>query len=226
MTLSNGRSGVRSRYSKLMRFVVVVVCLGGLVAMLAAGASRGGEPTLTNRRWGTQEGSVGGKEEARQRSLQPQEQVPQGQQAEGQQAAIKSDVRIVLVDVVVTGAKGQTASGLKKEDFQVSEDGAAQTVSFFEEHTGGKVTPVALPAMPPGEYTNYPTVKTTDSVNVLLLDSLNTQAINQVDVRPEMEKYVEAATASPNGARLAIFTLGQQLRMIQGFTADASKSLE
>jgi hypothetical protein len=43
----------------------------------------------------------------------------------GQQPAIKSDVRIVLVDVVVTGAKG-----------------------FFEEHTGGKVTPVALPEMP------------------------------------------------------------------------------
>jgi VWFA-related protein len=143
-----------------------------------------------------------------------------------QQPAIKADVRIVLVDVVVTGAKGQTAAGLKKEDFQVSEDGKAQTVSFFEEHTGGRVTPVALPAMPPGVYTNYPTVKTTDSVNVLLLDSLNTLAINQVDVRPEMEKCLAAATASPNGARLAIFTLGQQLRMIRGFTTDSAKTLQ
>ncbi len=143
-----------------------------------------------------------------------------------QQPAIKSDVRIVLVDVVVTGAKGLTASGLKKEDFQISEDGKAQTVSFFEEHTDGKVTPVTLPEMPPDVFTNYPTVKTTDSVNVLLLDSLNTQAIDQSYVRPQMEKYMEAAIASPNGARLAIFTLGQRLRMIRGFTADASKSLE
>jgi VWFA-related protein len=143
-----------------------------------------------------------------------------------QQAAIKSDVRMVLVDVVVTGAKGQPASGLKKEDFQVSEDGKAQAVSFFEEHTGGKVTPVSLPAMPPDVFTNYPAVKTTDSVNVLLLDSLNTQAIDQTYVRPEMEKYLEAAIASPHGARLAIFTLGQQLRMIRGFTADSAKSLQ
>src|ERR1700761_6233301 len=143
-----------------------------------------------------------------------------------QQPAIKADVRIVLVDVVVTGAKGVPASGLKKEDFQVSEDGKAQTVSFFEEHTDGKVTPVALPEMPPDVFTNYPTVKTTDSVNVLLLDSLNTQAIDQSYVRPQMEKYMEAAIASPNGARLAIFTLGQRLQMIRGFTADASKSLE
>lgn len=151
--------------------------------------------------------------------------VAQGAQ-QGQQAAIKADVRIVLVDVVVTGAKGAPAAGLKKEDFQVSEDGKEQTVSFFEEHRDGKVTPVALPAMPPDVFTNYPTVKTTDSVNVLLLDSLNTQAIDQVYVRQQMEKYMEAAIASPHGARLAIFTLGQQLRMIRGFTADSAKSLE
>jgi VWFA-related protein len=88
------------------------------------------------------------------------------------------------------------------------------------------VTPVKLPDMPPDVFTNYPTVKTTDSVNVLLLDSLNTQAIDQSYVRPQMEKYMEAAIASPSGARLAIFTLGQRLQMIRGFTADASKSLE
>jgi hypothetical protein len=57
---------------------------------------------------------------------------------QAQQPTIKSDVRIVLVDVVVTGAKGAPAGGLKKEDFQVSEDGKAQTVSFFDEHTDGK----------------------------------------------------------------------------------------
>src|SRR5580698_9074482 len=73
--------------------------------------------------------------------------VAQGAQ-QGQQPTIKSDVRIVLVDVVVTGAKGAPAAGLKKGDFQISEDGRAQTVSFFEEHTGGRITPVALPAMP------------------------------------------------------------------------------
>ena len=113
---------------------------------------------------------------------------------------------------------------LKKEDFELAEDGKAQAVSFFDEHTGGHVTPVKLPAMPPDVYTNYPTVKTTDSVNVLLLDSLNTMPVDQSYVRPQMEKYMEAAIAAPNGARLAIFTLGQKLRMIRGFTADQRRS--
>ncbi|MBV8515461.1 MAG: VWA domain-containing protein, partial [Acidobacteria bacterium] len=178
---------------------MTLVCLGAVITFLGSGASRGQDAN-----------STGG-----------------GQQAlQSQQPAIRSDVRMVLVDVVVTGVKGQPVGGLKKEDFQVSEDGKPQAVSFFEEHAGGRVTAVKLPEMPPDVFTNYPTVKTTDSVNVLLLDSLNTQAIDQSYVRPQMEKYLETAIASPNGARLAIFALGQRLEMIRGFTVDASKSLE
>jgi VWFA-related protein len=201
MTVGTRRSIERSSESGWIRFLLLVVCWGGVIAIVGPKASRGQEAKTT-----------GGS----------------GQQAapQGLQPAIKSDVRIVLVDVVVTGPKGQTASGLKKEDFQISEDGKAQTVSFFEEHTDGKVTPVKLPEMPPDVFTNYPTVKTTDSVNVLLLDSLNTQAIDQSYVRTQMEKYMEAEIASPHGARLAIFTLGQHLRMIRGFTPDSAKSLE
>jgi VWFA-related protein len=140
-----------------------------------------------------------------------------------QQPIIKSEVRIVLVDVVVTQGKGETVGGLHKEDFQATEDGQPQKISFFEEHTGGRVSAVPMPPMPPDVYTNYPRVKLTDSVNVLLLDSLNTQAVDQTYVRPQMEKYLEAAMAAPTGARLAIFTLGSKLRMVQGFTEDSSE---
>jgi hypothetical protein len=56
------------------------------------------------------------------------------------------------------------------------------------------------------------------------LDSLNTQANDQVYVRPQKAKYLQAALAAPAGARVAIFTLGQKLRMVRGFTADSSES--
>ena len=140
----------------------------------------------------------------------------------GQGATIKSEVQIVLVDVVVTDGNRRPVTGLRKDDFQVVEDGRPQTISFFEEHTGGTVSAVALPPTPPGVYTNYPTIKTTDSINVLLLDSLNTQADDQTYVRPQMVKYLQAALAAPTGARIAIFTLGSKLRMVQGFTADSA----
>jgi VWFA-related protein len=140
----------------------------------------------------------------------------------GQGATIKSEVQIVLVDVVVTDGNRRPVTGLRKDDFQVVEDGRPQTISFFEEHTDGTVSAVALPPTPPGVYTNYPTIKTTDSINVLLLDSLNTQADDQTYVRPQMVKYLQAALAAPTGARIAIFTLGSKLRMVQGFTADSA----
>lgn len=138
---------------------------------------------------------------------------------------IKSEVRVVLVDVVVTHNDGDPVVGLHREDFQVSEDRHPQTISSFEEHTGGRVSSVALPPMPNGVYTNYPTIKTTDSINVLLLDSLNTQAVDQTYVHPQMAKYFQAALAAPSGARIAIFTLGSKLRMVRGFTPDSAALL-
>lgn len=135
---------------------------------------------------------------------------------------IKSKVRVVLVDVVVTQGSGEPVAGLHRDDFLVSEDGHPQTISSFEEHTGGTVSPVALPPMPQGVYTNYPTIKKMDSINVLLLDSLNTQAVDQTYVHPQMAKYFQAAMAAPPGARIAIFTLGSKLRMVRGFTPDST----
>jgi len=158
-------------------------------------------------------------------SVQAQTSETQTANSNSQVPTIKTQARAVVVDVVVTQGKGEPVIGLHKEDFEVSEDGKAQTISFFEEHTGGTVSPIPLPTMPPGVYTNFPTIKTTDSINVLLLDTLNTQAVDQSYVRPQMVKYFRAALAAPSGARIAIFTLGSKLRMVRGFTPDSAGSL-
>lgn len=138
----------------------------------------------------------------------------------GQTPTFKSEVRVVLIDVVVTDGKGKPVGGLRKKDFEVAEDGRAQIISFFQEHTGGGISRIALPPSPPDVYTNYPRIKNTDSINVLLLDSLNTQASDQTYLRPQMVKFLESALAAPTGARLAIFTLGQRLHIVRGFTDD------
>ena len=155
-----------------------------------------------------------------------QVQTLRSQTANSQIPTIKTEANVVLVDVVVTQGKTEPVVGLHREDFQVSEDGRPQTISFFEEHTGGTVSPVTLPPMPPDVFTNYPTIKMTDSINVLLLDSLNTQAVDQTYVRPQMVKYLRGELAAPTGARLAIFTLGQTFHMVRGFTAESSATLK
>lgn len=129
----------------------------------------------------------------------------------------RSSTRVVIVDVVVTGSKREPVTGLGKDDFVVSEDGHAQTVSFFEEHSAETPTPATLPPLPPNVFTNFPVAKSPDAVNVLLLDALNTPTADQIFVHRQILKYLKGIRPGP---RLAIFTLGSQLRMVQPFTSD------
>ncbi len=137
-------------------------------------------------------------------------------------ATIKTKVRLVLVDVVVTNGKGDAVTGLQKDDFQILEDGKPQTISTFEEHHGAPPTQIKLPTLPPHVYTNFPATQTADSVNVLLLDALNTPSRDQSYVHSQMIKYLKTI---PPGTRVAIFTLASRLRMLQGVTTDSSELL-
>lgn len=56
------------------------------------------------------------------------------------QAKIEVSANLVLLPVSVTDARGAFVSGLKQEDFRVSEDGQAQKLTVFEE----KDTPVTV----------------------------------------------------------------------------------
>ncbi|MGC2451004.1 MAG: VWA domain-containing protein [Candidatus Sulfotelmatobacter sp.] len=133
---------------------------------------------------------------------------------------LKTKSQLVLVDVVVTNDKGAPISGLQKKDFAVLEDGKPQTISSFEEHHGAPITQIQLPPLPPHVYTNFPLVQSADSVNIILLDALNTPARDQVYVRSQMLQYLKTI---PRGTRVAIFTLASQLRMLQGLTTDSTE---
>jgi VWFA-related protein len=143
---------------------------------------------------------------------------------DGRTPSFRSTTRAVVVDVVV--AKGEAAvTGLRKQQFEVFEDGKLQQIDFFEEHSAnavpaGEVPP--MPKMPDGVYTNVPPAPTNDSVNVLLLDALNTDPQDQSYVRQNLMKFLKGMAP---GTRAAIFTLSSRLRMVQGFTADSSALL-
>ena len=134
----------------------------------------------------------------------------------------ESNVRVVLLDVVVTDSKGNPAPGLTQDDFRVFEDHKPQKIASFKEHKGALFLEDKLPPLPKNTYTNYPAVETADSINVILMDSLNTPILDQYFVHQQVIKYLKTI---PPGARVAIFTLSSRLRMIQDFTADSSKLL-
>ena len=134
----------------------------------------------------------------------------------------QSNVRVVLLDVIVTDSSGAPVTGLTEDDFRVFEDNKQQKIASFKEHNGAPITTADLPPMPPNVYTNYPSVETADSINVLLMDSLNTQMPDQQYVHQQTLKYLKTL---PAGARIAIFTLSSRLRMVQEFTSDSSRLL-
>src|ERR1700722_149959 len=134
----------------------------------------------------------------------------------------QSKVREVIEDVVVTNNKGEPIPGLHKEDFEITEDSPQQTIATFAEHTAATLTPFKLPPMPPHVYTNFPLIEKADSLNVLLLDSLNTPVNDQSYVHQQMIKYLGTI---PPGTRVAIFTLASRLRMLQGATTDSAALL-
>jgi VWFA-related protein len=133
--------------------------------------------------------------------------------------------KLVIVDVVVTDRSNQPVHGLGVSDFTLLENNDRQRIRNFEEHrnvaaggaAAGSVEAKALPPMPPGYFSNYTPVPAGSSVNVLLLDTLNTPVTDQIYLKDQIRKFLKEATP---GAPIAIFGLTTHLTLLQSFTAD------
>jgi VWFA-related protein len=118
-------------------------------------------------------------------------------------ATFKVESRAVDVDVIVLDNHGQPVKGLRREDFVVTEDGIPQTATFFEEHLSETASPDA-------------------AANVLLIDTLNTPKDDLIYVRTRVADFLKKM---PPGTSLEVFSLGQTLRIVQGFTSDRATLL-
>ncbi len=145
-------------------------------------------------------------------------QSPKDEQSQPSQV-LRADTRLVVVDVVITDNAGHVVHGLKMQDFAVLEDGKPQNIVGFDEkkpEASPKSTPPALNLLK-NEYTNYAVRSDTGALTVLLLDTLNSSRQDLVQARNDMITFLKKL---PRGKRVALYTLGSQLRMVQGFTDD------
>lgn len=136
---------------------------------------------------------------------------------------IKTTTRLVIVDVVAKDSKGQPITNLKADDFVVLENGKPQQVKVFnfqsrtisETKAAKPVQP--MPTMASDIVTNIPLYQTTGALNIILLDGLNTAAPRQTYMRDSMLAVLKNL---PDDVPIAVYTLGQKLRLIQDFTDD------
>ena len=143
---------------------------------------------------------------------------------QNQPVILKSTTRLVQLSVVVQDHKGVPVATLKKEDFQVRDNGKPQTIAEFSVESNGKL-PSAPEKLPPNIFTNELEQRTgtPSSVTIILLDALNTKWEDQAYAKAQVVKFLQ--TIQPQD-RVGIYTLGRSLRVLHDFTTDSSALLE
>jgi len=136
---------------------------------------------------------------------------------------LKATTRLIEVNVIVRDRRGAPVRDLKKEDFQIFDNGKPQPISVFSMDSNA-VLPQAEP-LPPNIFTNTLQQKgaVPSSVTVILIDSLNTPWKDQAWSKQQLVKYLK--TIKPED-RVAIYALGPGLRVLHDFTTDSSGLLK
>ncbi|HYM76398.1 MAG TPA: VWA domain-containing protein [Candidatus Dormibacteraeota bacterium] len=158
--------------------------------------------------------------------------------AVGLETTIRQSVRRVLVDVVVTDHYGKPVEGLRQEDFRVFENGALQQIRTFS-------VPPSVPStsssevdssrLPPATFTNASTVSDDAPLNIILWDLRiwqaqipefnNTQAQSApiTSMLSARKQVIDFLRHKPPATRFAIFLQTDRLKLLQGFTDDATQ---
>ncbi|MBZ5557058.1 MAG: VWA domain-containing protein [Acidobacteriia bacterium] len=118
----------------------------------------------------------------------PATQAPPAASGEQEKPTFKIQVDLVTQDIVVKDDKGNFIPDLKKEDFEIYEDGLKQDISSMTVVTGGRVTNVlAPPPPPPPEGIILPPTRPKNDVSgrifVFFVDDLHLQFHNTGRVR-------------------------------------------
>lgn len=129
---------------------------------------------------------------------------------------IRTNTRLVVVDVVVRDKKGQPITGLKPTNFTVEENGKQQKIATFTPPGASQLSPQTPP---PGILSNHPEfLKPAGAPTVLLLDAANSGFLDQAYGRSQMMKY--ALEQNRAGKPVAVMALANRLWMLQNFTTD------
>jgi VWFA-related protein len=140
--------------------------------------------------------------------------------AQSPQYTFRRTVRRVVVDVVVTDGHHNMIHGLEKSDFQVYEDSRKQELRSFETFNldGDQAfVPPPVPALPPDTFVDVPRQPERGPLYVIVYDAVNMELTDQVFARKTLENFLATL---PAGTRFELYYVGEDARLLQGFTSD------
>jgi VWFA-related protein len=108
---------------------------------------------------------------------------------------------------------------LARDDFELAEQGKAQTIAVFSMESNQKAVGLAE-KLPAGTYSNMPVrAGASQNLTAILFDTLNTDITDQANARKEVVRFLQQIQPQD---RVAIFGLGTSLRVVHDFTGDSA----
>jgi VWFA-related protein len=160
-------------------------------------------------------------------SLPPQETAPgtaagsTPAQSSGGAYTIQRTVRLVVLDMLVTDAKGNVVSDLKQQDFHVEEAGGVQDIQTFEQ--AGEHTPD--PQISIGSTADLDRLAPRAPVNIILLDEFNTRFEDMAFARYSLKKYLEKQPAKLTAPTLLIAVNLEKFTVLHDYTQSKDEIL-
>ena len=143
---------------------------------------------------------------------------------------IRISTELVQLDAVVTDKLGRLVSGLKKEDFEIIENGKKQQISFFEYVESGKPRNLATDAAKtndakltdglPRQPTTWPATDTSETRRIFafIVDDLTIRYEDLISIRQMLSNFVENQM-QPTDLIAIVRTVGGK-GLLQQFTMD------
>jgi VWFA-related protein len=140
--------------------------------------------------------------------------------AQGQTPTFRTTTRLVELTVTALDKKGLPVTDLRLEDFAIQDNGKSRPVSFLEYDGTPSVDADPLP-LPSGVFTNRVefTPGPPRNITAFVLDELNTPPQFSIKIRATAMRYLRALAP---GTRMAVFHMGERLRVLHDFTDDAA----
>ena len=123
------------------------------------------------------------------------------------------------------GRTGSLSRDSSRNDFKVFENGTLQPVRTFDVHSPDNdrsPLPPGPAQLPDDTFMNLEPTPASGPPVVLLLDYLNTPVTDQAYAHEQIVQFLEHKAPSTS---VAIFALGDELNLLQGFTTDTGKLL-
>ena len=157
-------------------------------------------------------------------TAQAQNKSPQKQKPPDEET-LRIETELVQIEVVVTDKQGKIVRDLKREDFELKEDGKPQEISYYSMGTSTRpaqrLNAEAKPKNKAVATSTVPvtTVETGPGRNMILaIDDVHLAFSNLTYAKQALLKFVDQQMASED--RVALITTSGQLGLYQQFTSD------